>query len=290
MAVIGAAILLAAGVLVLERIPSPKTERENRSGHRTAEKVDRPRAPVFPENARGEVRKIAIIIDDIGYDRQAFRALAELPIPIAFAILPFTPHAAEAAGELHAAGRELLLHLPMEPHSYPADDPGKGALFTGITPGEIRRRLAAALASVPHAAGINNHMGSRFMEDERAMAVVMEELARRRLFFVDSLTTPASQGRRTAVKAGVPLAVRSAFIDHPPHDGTVFERLAHLPRRGQRGTAPLLLIGHPRPETVRALQAVQPLWHKQGTEVISVAAFLAETTGGAEAAGKESMQ
>lgn len=291
MAVIGAAILLAAIVLVLERVPSPQGERADRdlSAGRGADggKAERAPAPGLPEK-RGEGRKIAIIIDDIGYDRQALRALVELPVPIAFAVLPFTPHGAEAARELHAAGRELLLHLPMEPHSYPADNPGKGALLTGMTPGEIGRQIAAALAEVPHAAGINNHMGSRFMEDEAAMAVVMEELARRNLFFVDSLTTPASRGRERAAQAGVRFAVRSAFIDHPPHDGAVFERLTRLPRRGRGGTAPLLLIGHPRAETVRALQAAQPLWRSQGTEVISVAAYLAQTAG-ATAAGKEGM-
>lgn len=293
MAVIGAAVLLAAVVLVLERVPSPEGERGDRDGRtdrRSAERADRvpAPAPVSPEK-RGEGRKIAIIIDDIGYDRQALRALTELPVPIAFAVLPFAPHATEAARGLHAAGRELLLHLPMEPHSYPADNPGQGALLTGMAPGEIRRQIAAALAEVPHAAGVNNHMGSRFMEDETAMTVVMEELARRGLFFVDSLTTPASRGRDRAAQAGVRFAARSAFIDHPPHDRAVFERLTQLPRRGAGGTAPLLLIGHPRAETVQALQAAQPLWRRQGTEVISVAAYLAQTAGGAAPARKEEM-
>ena len=99
--------------------------------------------------------------------------------PIAFAILPYTPHAREAARLLHAAGKEILLHLPMEPRSYPAENPGAGALFVDMDEGEIRRQIEADLAAVPYVSGVNNHMGSRFMEDEAGLAVVMEELRKK---------------------------------------------------------------------------------------------------------------
>lgn len=281
MAMVVAAALLAAAFLVLERMAPPNREASvpHRLGSGPPDKTD-PSPPAVLPGGKGEKRKIAIIIDDIGYDNRSITALAELPAPIAFAVLPFTPHAVPAANGLHAAGKEILLHLPMEPHSYPADNPGKGALFSNMTAETIQRQLAAALAGVPHASGVNNHMGSRFMEDETGMAIVMEALARRGLFFVDSLTAPTSRGRKAAAKAGVPFAARSAFIDHPPHVGVVFERLTHLPQGGESGTAPLLLIGHPRIETIRALRAALPFWEEQGISVISVAAFLAETTGG----------
>jgi hypothetical protein len=281
MAMVVAAALFAAAFLVLERMAP--TNREASVPHRLGSGPPgktNPSPPAVLPGEKGEKRKIAIIIDDIGYDNRIIPALAELPAPIAFAVLPFTPHAASAANGLHAAGKEILLHLPMEPHSYPADNPGKGALFTNMTAETIQRQLAAALAGVPHASGVTNHMGSRFMEDQAGMAIVMESLAGRGLFFVDSLTTPTSRGQEAAAKAGVRFAARSAFIDHLPHVGAVFERLTHLPQGEESGTAPLLLIGHPRTETIRALRAALPIWEEQGIGVISVAAFLAETAGG----------
>jgi hypothetical protein len=287
MAVLAVAVLLAAAVLVLERIPPSNREPSvpGRVGTGMPDRGVPAPSPVLPEKP-ATARKITVIIDDIGYDRRILRELAEIPAPIAFAILPFTPHAVEAAELLHAAGKEIILHLPMEPHSYPATDPGKGALFTDMATETLRSRLAAALKGVPHASGINNHMGSRFMEDEVAVAAVMEELAKKGLFFVDSLTTPASRGKEAAARAGVPFAARSSFIDHPPNDGAVFDRLTHLPRRGRTGSAPLLLIGHPRSETLRALTAALPVWRKRGIEVISVAAFLAETPAGGHLPGR----
>jgi hypothetical protein len=284
MAVLTAAVLLAAAVLVLERIPPANRAPavDDRVGTGMRDRAD----PAPFREIPGKAGKITVIIDDIGYDRRILRELAEIPAPIAFAILPFTPHAVEAAELLHAAGKEVLLHLPMEPHSYPATDPGKGALLTGMAAETVRSQLLAALKGVPHAAGINNHMGSRFMEDEIAVATVMEELAKKGLFFVDSLTTPASRGKEAAAKAGVRFAARSAFIDHPPNDGAVLDRLIRLPRRGRTGLAPLLLIGHPRSETLRALTAALPVWRKQGIEVISLAVFLAETAAGGHFPGR----
>ena len=103
--------------------------------------------PPPPERKEPEAeiggRQIAVIIDDIGYDLRLVEDLMRIDAPIAFAILPYTPHAREAARLLHAAGKEILLHLPMEPRSYPAENPGEGALFVTWTRGrsEGRSRL-----------------------------------------------------------------------------------------------------------------------------------------------------
>ncbi len=283
-AVIVAAALLAAAVLFLGRLEKPGDKSTARKT-REPETPEKAMKPVPPGEEYGG-RKIAVIIDDIGFDLRIVEELAGIKAPIAFAVLPLTPHAAEAAERLHSAGKEILLHLPMEPRSYPADKPGKGALFTDMTDETIRKKIAEDLAAVPHVSGVNNHMGSRFMEDETRLAIMMQELAKRGLFFVDSRTTPASRGREAAAKAGVRFAARAMFIDHTRGYKAALENLTHLPQLGRTGTEPLLMIGHPHPETVRALREALAVWQNEGVQAIPVSACLARTAGGKFAPGR----
>jgi uncharacterized protein len=294
MGVLIAAALIAALILFLERTDrvgdQGGTVQEGRRPEPPAKTTERERpapgpAPK-PQPAETPGRSIAVIIDDIGQDLQVVDELAEIRAPIAFAVLPFVPHTAEAARRLHAAGKEILLHLPMEPRSYPANNPGKGALFTAMTDREIRAQVAEDLAAVPHALGVNNHMGSRFTEDEARLTIVMEELSKRGLFFVDSRTTPASRGREAAARAGVPFASRSVFIDHTKGYAAALANLIRPPQGGRRGQ-PLLMIGHPHRETVRALKEVLSGRREEGLRVISLAAYLEAGGGSQYATGRK---
>jgi hypothetical protein len=117
------------------------------------------------------------------------------------------------------------------------------------------------------------------MEDEGRLALVMQELAKKGLFFVDSLTTPVSRARSAAAKAGVRYVSRTAFIDHTPGYAAALAKLLEPPRRGWEAGKPLLMIGHPRPETVRALREAQPLWQTEGVRMIPLSAYLASQGG-----------
>ncbi len=275
--VIIAAALIAAAVIFLER-GVRRTDQTTAPDSRATQPREKAWKPVTPERgqpgAAGGGRQIAVIIDDIGFDLRVAEELAGIGAPIAFAILPHTPHAAEAARFLHRAGKEILLHLPMEPHSYPAEDPGRGALFVDMDDAEIARQIEADLSAVPYVSGVNNHMGSRFMEDETRLAVVMRELAKRDLFFVDSMTTSHSRARSAAARAGVRFAARAVFIDHLPGYADVLANLTHPPLRGRQDEKPLLMIGHPRPGTIRALRDAQPLWEEEGVRMIPLSAYL----------------
>ena len=294
LAVLISSVLLAAVVLFLERVEQPVEKRtlpkakEPETPKQPA--ILLPLPPVSPEE-KHEGRKIAIIIDDIGFDLRVVEELAEMKAPIAFAVLPFTPHAAKAAERLHAAGKEILLHLPMEPHSYPKHNPGEGALFTGMTGEAIRKQVATDLAAVPYVSGVNNHMGSRFMEDKSKLAIVMEELMKRGLFFVDSRTTPRSGGREAAAKAGVRFAARAVFIDHEKGYDNALQNLTHLAQPGSGRPEPLLLIGHPRPGTVRALREVLPAWRNGGVQVISISTYMEGAASGEKlASGRKNLK
>ena len=274
LAVIIVAALIAAVVLFLERVDLTDQQAVRRDRKMKPREMGSKQKTTGPKEPASELtgQRIAIIIDDIGFDLQSAEELSRINAPIAFAVLPHAPHAVEAAKLLHAAGKEILLHLPMEPRAYPAENPGEGALFADMGDGEIRGLIEADLGTVPYVLGVNNHMGSRFMEEGAALSVVMEELSKRNLFFVDSLTTSASRGREAAANAGVRFVTRSSFIDHTPGYAAALANLTHPSHQGKG--EPLLMIGHPHPETVRALMKAQSIWQEEGVQVIPVSAYI----------------
>jgi polysaccharide deacetylase 2 family uncharacterized protein YibQ len=289
LAVVIAAAFIAAVVLFLERVEHRPDDSGTRRGpgKEALKKASTGKPPgrklkPAPPGIEHPGRSVAIIIDDIGYDLQIVKELACIPAPIAFAVLPYTPHAVESAELFHAAGKEILLHLPMEPRSYPEGSPGEGALMADMDAGEIRRRIREDLAAVPFVSGVNNHMGSRFMEDEARLAVVMEELRAKGLFFVDSLTTDNSRGRESAGRAHVRFIARDVFIDYTPGYAVALKSLTGVFRQGRKNGAPILMIGHPYMETVRAIRDVLPLWQKNGVKVIPVSACLRISGGAGE--------
>lgn len=228
-----------------------------------------PERPPIPDAPSPRHLKIAILIDDIGHDLKPLDELLRLDAPIAFSVLPFCSHSIRAASKIHKAGGEVLLHLPMEPLEYPERDPGKGALLISMSEGEIRSQLAEDLRAIPFVRGVNNHMGSRFMQDRRKLKVLFGELRERDLFFIDSLTTADSKAAGVADETGVQFAFREVFIDHALDREMVFSNMKDLLKKKGEGRS-LLVIGHPYPETIRALKTFLPRLRSAGVEVISL--------------------
>lgn len=201
--------------------------------------------------------RIAIIIDDIGDRYREGELAVSLPGPVACAFLPHTPHARRLAQSAYAAGKEVLLHLPLQALE---DNTllGPGAITLNITETEFRRLLAENIAAIPHATGVNNHMGSLLTRHPGHMTWLMRDLAERRgFYFVDSYTHPDSVALRMARETGVPAARRDVFLDNKPELAAIaaeFERLIALAR--QRGSA--IGIGHPYPETLAFLADALP--------------------------------
>jgi len=180
----------------------------------------------------------------------------------------------------------------MEPRSYPEESPGAGALMVDMDERQIRRQVQENLTAVPYVSGVNNHMGSRFMEDEARLTMVMEELEKRGLYFVDSRTTPDSRGREAANRTGVRFAARDLFIDHVPGHAAALENLTGPSRRGGEHGKPVLMIGHPHPETVRALRDALPRWQAEGVRLVALPTFFgtsAEENRNALAAGNKTL-
>jgi hypothetical protein len=211
--------------------------------------------------------RIAIIIDDLGYGWAAGVRSARLPGPVGCAVLPGTPHGARLARLAHGAGKEVMLHLPMQ--SLDDLEPAPGTFHLDTSRGQLAHRVAADLAAVPHVSGINNHRGSLLTRHPGHMTWLMEEIAAREgLFFIDSYTTAASVALGIARESGIPAARRDVFLDPDPDPATVrreFDRLVALARR--HGTA--LGIGHPYPATLALLEKELPRLAELGIELVS---------------------
>ena len=202
------------------------------------------------------IYRAAVVIDDLGQDMQRTRAVLALPYPLTLSVLPHLPASRETSAAAALAGREVMLHLPMEPIG-DRISPGQGAIVVGMRAPEVARIVDADLDSVPNASGVNNHMGSRATSDPALMAAVMKELAARRMYFIDSRTAPSTVALDAARHAGIPAFYRSVFLDDTE---TVDYTLSQLRTfRGvveRQGTA--LAIGHPHPTTVTALEKFLP--------------------------------
>jgi uncharacterized protein len=216
-----------------------------------------------------QLRQVVIIIDDIGNDLGPVKELLKIDADITFAILPFCSHTRDAAEALHTARREILLHLPMEPESYPHEKPGSGALFTDMNDQELIFQLDKNLASVPYISGVNNHMGSKFMSDEEKLKLIFNRLKSRNLFFVDSRTAPNSKAQAASGQSGLPMASRQVFLDNKRDYKEIYKILAGIARDTERGdVSPIIVIGHPHPETIRAIKDGAKLLREKGAVIV----------------------
>ena len=202
--------------------------------------------------------RLAIIIDDLGYDRSAADAVLALGFPLTVSVLPHLPLSGELAEEAQRRGDQVLLHLPMESEADGAK-PEDIELRVGMSAAQVDATLAGMLETVPYAAGVNNHQGSRATADPALMRALMPALRQRGLFFVDSRTDAKTVAYDMAERAGVPAASRKVFLDDTASRAAILKQLDLAARDAQRDGF-TIAIGHPRPATIAALaEGVPPL-------------------------------
>jgi len=183
--------------------------------------------------------------------------LLALDPALTFSVLPFAPHSRSIAREIVRRGNELMLHLPMEPEEYPGIDPGPGALLSSMTPDELLQQLRANLAAVPGIRGVNNHMGSRLTAESSRMYQIFTLLKQEGIFFIDSRSTPHTQGRSSARMFRIPFAERDVFLDHERDADYVRGQIEETIRIA-RANGQAVAIGHPSATTYQVLKAMLP--------------------------------
>jgi polysaccharide deacetylase 2 family uncharacterized protein YibQ len=200
-----------------------------------------------------DLPRIAILIDDIGNDPDLALSFIQLGFPVTLSLLPLGAYTSAIVQMAREQDCEYMLHLPMEPEGYPYVDPGPGSLFRKMGDDQIRRILNDHLKRVPGAQGVNNHMGSAFTQDEVKMSLLLHEIKKRGLFYVDSRTTGETVAQSIAKTMGVPVASRAVFLDNDLSTRAMEFQLGRLLAVAKESGA-AIGIGHPHKETLGFLR------------------------------------
>lgn len=219
------------------------------------------------------VGKIAIVIDDVGYHTQYDQAVLAMPTEVAVAIIPVSPYAKNRHQLAVQQGRNILIHLPMQPRNNQKIE--EGGLHLGMSQQTVESRIQAAKAILPNAIGLNNHMGSAATADIMLMNYLMTALKQHHLAFLDSKTIGNSVAAKTAKQQGVQSLERHIFLDNSDHYEDI-QRQFQLALNYARKHGSAIMIGHPRKNTVAVLQkqlsqlpsdirlvTIQSLWQQQ---------------------------
>lgn len=210
---------------------------------------------------------LAVIIDDVGLDPAAAGRLIALDLPLTLSILPYAETAPQVAQAARAGGKDVFLHLPMEPAGL--DDPGPLALTRHHSGAALVQRVQWALSRVPGASGFNNHMGSGLTADPEAMDALFAPLAGQDLIFVDSLTSPESVAWSRAAEARLFAVKRDVFLDHDRDPDAVSAAIgAALSAAAGQGFA--IAIGHPHPVTLEALEDLRARADAAGVRLVTI--------------------
>ncbi|KUK13835.1 MAG: uncharacterized protein PWQ16_138 [bacterium] len=211
------------------------------------------------EREKRSLPKLALIIDDFGYDSGIANKFISLPYKLTLSVLPFLKWSSFVSEKAHLHGKEVLLHLPMQAYGHSV---GPNVISIGMSLREIRSIVDRSLSSVSHAVGVNNHMGSMATANRVLMKKVMKVLSERGLFFIDSYTTPDTVAYHVALEMGLPCFYNSLFIDNYSVEDKVEEyllRLLHMAKKRRLTIG----IGHARVGTLNVLEKLLPVISKQ---------------------------
>ena len=229
--------------------------------------------PVHAQHDHLNGPAVAFVIDDVAYETAPMDRFASLGVPLTFAILPREKHSSELSRKATALHFPVMLHLPMEPLDVAHNDPGPSGLYLKMSPQELKFQFDRDVASVPNIVGINNHMGSAFTENDPKMALVLEWVKMKKLYFLDSHTTGKSVVSKVAKRVGVPCLINDTFLDNKddvPSIEKELDRVMALAVKHGRTIA----IGHYRRKyLVEALAAKLPEFKDKGIQIVPLPTF-----------------
>ncbi len=226
-----------------------------------------------PEAARRHHGKLAVIIDDCGYDIDLVQRLVDLKAPFSFAIIPYRDFSSDSLHVINGGGQVAMLHLPMEPMNASAMSEGKSTVLTSMDDKRIMQLTGEMIDSLPGISGVNNHQGSRATSDERTMRAVLKEIKRQGLFFVDSNTYSKSLGDKLSAQMGVPTGRNNIFLDNSTDEAEIIKKIWQAAAIADKyGSA--IAICHARPNTVNAWEQVIDEVKASGLKLVPVTEVL----------------
>ncbi|MDD5060273.1 MAG: divergent polysaccharide deacetylase family protein [Candidatus Omnitrophica bacterium] len=211
--------------------------------------------------------RIAIVIDDWGYRLDNLAIVKNIKQPLTCAVLPNLKNSKTVAEDLHSFGLEIILHLPMQPkEKYNLE---KNTITLGMNGKKIKEIIDRDLASVIYAKGVSNHMGSAITENRKSSLLVMSEVKKHNLYFLDSYVTVNSVCSGIAKEIKLRLAKRDVFLDNNSDPEYIKGQLIQLRNLSKKyGTA--IGIGHDRKSTLTVLKEILPQLESQGYKFVFI--------------------
>lgn len=227
-----------------------------------------------PAVRSGSNPRIAIVVDDLGYEPARDAAWLQFPGKVTFAVIPFGPSSRKIAKSAHERGFSVLLHVPMEPDGQVNDGTSGFRLRRGMSGAEMEELFSRMLLDVPFAVGASNHMGSAFTADPEAMSLFTAMLKEKGLFLLDSVTTGRSVAVVSALRSGIPAVKRDLFLDVDPDPEVMRRRWSEaLSLAKEKGFA--VLLCHGRADTLQAIQRFFPDLDVEGIRAVTLAELIA---------------
>lgn len=261
--------LLTVGALFLlpgqVDAPSPVSPPAAPAPARAVTAVPPPAAPLLP--------RLAIVVDDLGYEPSRDAEWLKIPERITVAVIPFGPSSRKVAESARAKGWGVILHVPMEPEAPASDRTERFRIRRGMSPDEMESLLARMAEELPQATGASNYMGSAVTADPRAMDAYVSALKKRGFFLLDTLTTSKSVAVEAARRAGVPAARRDAFLDAAMSSEEMrrqWRRSVSIAR--EKGAAILVCRG--RTESLRVMLELLPRLKQEQVQAVTLEELL----------------
>ncbi len=224
---------------------------------------------ILAQTIRG---RAAVIIDDCGNSLRNRDQLFSFDYPLTLAVLPRLAYS-ETVDQLAAEQEyQVILHFPLE-----AINPdlfcGPGGLYRNTARERMVEVISENLSDLPHAVGVNNHMGSAFTVDTESMEVFLEEIKEHNLFFIDSLTINGTVTDSVALRVGIDYLRRDIFLDHRMEEGEIIRQFEKMEKIAL-DSGKVIAIAHDRPLTVSLLTRLLPTLADAGIQVVPVSAFI----------------
>jgi polysaccharide deacetylase 2 family uncharacterized protein YibQ len=218
--------------------------------------------------------KIAIVLDDWGYNLNNLHFIEDIDYPLTISVLPNLVYSQTVAQKVKEKGKELILHLPLEPQGgkeYIGLE--KDTITTKMTEVQINRIIRRALDSLSGIRGVSNHMGSKATKHAITMEVIFRELKKRDLDFLDSLVSPNSVCSDIAKNVGIKFSQRDIFLDNQDDPDYIKIQIEELKQRSlQQGYA--VGVGHDRKTTLLVLKKMMPQIEKEGYKFVFLSELL----------------
>ncbi|WP_088549607.1 divergent polysaccharide deacetylase family protein [Paenibacillus aquistagni] len=205
-------------------------------------------------------KKVAIVIDDFGNRMKGTAEMMKLPVPITVAVMPFLPSSIEDAEMAYKMGHEVIVHMPMEPKHGRASWLGPGAILSNLSDEEIEKRVREAIDAVPHAVGMNNHMGSKITGDKHIMGIILRVCKEKGLYYLDSKTNYRSVAGEVAEELNVPIVYNQVFLDDVHTEAHVTKQWEEILKRMTYQTSCVTIghVGHQGQKTAAVLHRTVP--------------------------------